>query len=453
MWALLCLLLGHHTRLCPAFDVSLSVEATHVEPFISFGGPPDPQPNRLFCLNEGRKGEALGLIRADDLHSTALAATLGATPRSSMAPHFVNETHLAYVEGHSHFDTDAPLPAGERRTLVLLNVPDGTRRTVDLAHTLHHDARFYPETETFFVLIRSEAAAGAAAESRDTVVRAAESRDTGVRAAESRDTVARAAESRDTVAEVGLDGAVVWAWRPAEAPDLPRCMGFAVPWGGAVDCHHINAVHYVARAAAVYVSMRSLAGFAAVHRPTGAVLWVFSNIEPPEGFQRTPRWIDVCPGHRVPWPRDTCKMYGFHHLTELEPNLFHVFANCDSSVRLFSIARDRADKRCLNPVLYVSGPKLAMRRNQGFGPTASCSARSRTTSPSGAGARRSPCSGGRPGFGATRSTRPRSSRRRSRAPLCRSARPTTSGSTLPSPHTLPVPPPTPTALCAPWAAR
>ena len=181
--------------------------------------------------------------------------------------------------------------------------------------TLHHDLRFYPETQTFFALTKC-----------DHVPQR---------------------EVRDRVLEVDLAGRVVWEWRPAVDSPLP-CARWALP-RNAHDCHHINSLQYHPATDVLVLSMRRLNGFLALRKATKEVLWAYTAT-PALRKGLGPLALALCPDPAAPWPEyPRCESNGFHCLQETAPNRFWVFFNCDSSGRSFRVDHAR---RCLMPLEY-----------------------------------------------------------------------------------------------------
>ena len=332
----------HGALLSQGLNVSISAQTMRLLPFLPHLPPEDFVGNPLLCLRETRKEKRHPeLLRLEAPPGTPnaliklLPNTTALETKKTMGHHWVNRTHTAFVGGTNAFDTERFAEKGKKEHFLhLLNILDGGGVVAGMQGTFHHDMRFYSETQTFFALTR--------------------------------DKLHQSDEVVDTLSEVDLEGSVLWSWYPRDSKDLPHCMKWELQNQNSNDCHHINTVHYVHDEQMIYLSMRRLAGFVALHKPTNQIQWIFTNRRLTPGFQRTAVWIDVCEDHIIPWPRDTCENFGFHSLHVLRQNLFSVFANCDCSVRVFRIRVNLGNKFCLEPVHYISGPEVGERRAHGI---------------------------------------------------------------------------------------
>ena len=216
---LLCwvLILGHGALLSQAHNVSVLAQTVRLLPFLPDPPPEDYVGNPLLCLKEQRKHESIPyVLRLEPPTATPpRIALMGAAPvcteknqtdeppcllpQHTMGLHWVNRTHVSFVGGDVPFDTEGFVSKhGNEHTLRVVNLSDFSSLTVEVPtegtkrQCLHHDMRFYSETQTFFIVTRNPVEG-----SKDVV---------------------------DTVSEVDLDGNMVWSWQPTLSKDLLVCM-------------------------------------------------------------------------------------------------------------------------------------------------------------------------------------------------------------------------------------
>ena len=334
----LCCFLQHHPLPCQGLNISLSAETTHIKPFLRLGEGHNLHGNPLYGFRGFRKGGDLGVMPLDPtlekypvipllLPAACNAKGCQQKPASGCV-HFINQSHFSYMGGSFSFETEEFTTEDHRLNVV--NIMNATSLAFVVPGTLHHDMRFYPETGTFFCALRTEG------DDANVTV--------------------------DQVRQVDTRGKTVWSWYPSKAKELPPCMKWTQRQNDK-DCHHINAIHYVHEERMVYLSMRRLGGFIAIHRPTSEIRWIYSSGEH-AGFRNGGVWLGLCPIRSAHWPADNCASFGYHGLHPLGDNHFSTFANCDSSARKFVITEGGSNnERCLDPVLYVSRPPPGTRRD------------------------------------------------------------------------------------------
>ena len=290
------------------------------------------------CLRAARRNLASRQKKSDIAFQFAASGVLlGPAVKHeghTVAAHFVNHSVVSYYSSKSAFDTKNKV---HRAQLVLFDIVQKRAHVVTPKYSRkkiaqHHDIRFYDATQTFFTLTHFHQRGNNGTLERPSVVH-----------------------------EVDLQGNVVWEWEPYFSPDLPKCMFFNVRYypQGDPDCHHINAVQYDPAEQMVYVSMRRLNGFLALHKPSKMVRWVYSELKYLQNmtgvrtypkYLETPTWLPVCKGMESLWPVSACIYFGFHSLQMVAPNRFVVFVNCDSSLREFSIQHSHGKPVCLRPL-------------------------------------------------------------------------------------------------------
>ena len=223
------------------------------------------------------------------------------------------------------FDTDRP---HQDIALMLMDIHTRQAKLVSMSNIVHHhDARFYPQTNTFFILAKEECEAGE--------------------------------QMQDPVIEMAMNGSIVWDWWPRDGTGLPQCARHRK----ITDCQHTNSVQYDAATGMLYLGMRAFEGFVALHKPTKSVRWFYA--ERPKFAELTNGSLKVCPGHKHLWPERLHQhpFRGFHSFLSVGSNRFSVFANQDASARSFQVDVGRG---CLLPLAHHRHPgKLRGRWSMG----------------------------------------------------------------------------------------
>eukprot|EP00668_Euglena_longa_P042994 GGOE01056938.1.p1 GENE.GGOE01056938.1~~GGOE01056938.1.p1 ORF type:complete len:415 (-),score=124.36 GGOE01056938.1:214-1458(-) len=239
----------------------------------------------------------------------------------AMALHLVNHTHVCALLSSTRFET-TNLDHKATVVLVHLRTLQVTRLPYQPPGAFHHDVHYYHETQTFFVLFKQS---------------------TGK-------------QYHGIIMEMDAAGTVLWQWNATNQPDLPCLQYSKLPphLTGQEDCQHINALQYEPATEILFICIRRMEGFLALHKPTKQILWLYSTRKDiPQLAEQT---LGVCGGHSSLWPDLQDSSYlGFHSFRKIGDNKYSVFANGDSSGRVFSV--DRA-ARCIRPLEYYATTRL-----------------------------------------------------------------------------------------------
>eukprot|EP00667_Euglena_gracilis_P006914 EG_transcript_6977 len=296
-------------------SLSISPPTVTVTPFFAYN---ELQGNQLGVFL-GRRTKVLkgrGALQARALRTLKPVWHALYGEQFAMAPHLVNHTHLCALLSKTRFET-TNLDHKATVALVHLRSLAVTPLAFQPPGAFHHDVHYYHETQTFFVLFKQA---------------------TGKR-------------YHGIIMEVDMAGKVLWEWNATSPPHLP-CLQYATfpkYLAGPEDCQHINALQYEPATQTLYISIRRMEGFLALHKPTKQVVWLYSmRRDVPQLVQQT---LGICGGHSPLWPNVSQSFLGFHSFRKIGANRYSVFANGDSSGRVFSV--DLA-ARCLRPLEYYA---------------------------------------------------------------------------------------------------
>ena len=259
--------------------------------------------NQLLTIT-GRRGGGTGLTIKDQ--HDRVYHRMSSEVKWFEAPHVINHTHMHATADFKKIDT---VVRSSSKHMVLVDIfhtkvtrvviPPGLVPGIP-AIELHHDSRFYSESQTWLAPAKQAVSHG----------------------------LRRTGGEPDVIIEFDMNANLVWHFNLLEEPAWLPCRG---------DCHHVNSVQYSADEDMIYASAWHLGGFFAVSKSTRKVQWWFSTRT--HGFdEKHPNAslrIHPCPGERR-WRALYCSGHSFHSFQRVALNHFTIFSNCISGLVEFS---------------------------------------------------------------------------------------------------------------------